>query len=69
MARLLVLPGEEVQVLGGPGREVLSNEGRASREQEPLAGGQAEEQLRHLDLEQGQSLGDSGRCPIGRLVH
>ncbi len=59
--------GEEVQVLGGQGREVLSNEGCASREQEPVADGQTEEQLCHLDLERCQSVGGSGWCPIGGL--
>jgi hypothetical protein len=43
LAHLLVLAGEDVQVLGGPGREVLSNESRTAREQEPVAGRQAED--------------------------
>jgi len=56
---------EEVEVLCGPARQVLRDQGRATGEEEALSCRQGEEELSDLDLEVGQGqwllpIGDGG---------
>lgn len=60
--------GEQVQVVGGAGGELLCGQGCPVGEEEPVAGGQGEEQPGHAHLEWGQPGWDirhscrRGRC-------
>ena len=58
------LTSEEVEVLGGALGQVLGDECGATGEEEPLARGQPEEQLRDLNLERGQR--DGLPASVGR---
>ena len=58
--------GEEVEVLGGSGGQVLRHQSGTSGQEEARSFRQGKEQLRHLDLEGGQG---ERLLPVGDGCH